>query len=336
VITWETALFLKRGETCMLPPRASNDEDHEIGFLLERTFRQGLAHKGIPCYSVTAASTAGLLHTLKVILFSNGDLEMFDRFLRGQFQVEEDSPPPAEWTGTRGLAPKLYRVSLRPSRSGLPEWKAFEKRVFLVEGNTLFGEALQSAFGALSPDRCPAAAALTTEEEERLSALAEDLNDFFSGLCSRRQVEVGFGSPAHPSAEPSIEEAGWGQDPPEDAGISGQIGRSDILLYFRTHPNILGRWMSMASESGLELLEAGSMADEGDNSRGLRQLQDFLQKKGLADLHEMASFMDEKLGSWELLYEALETARVRRMLPSDALSVCEFALVLLKARENLS
>jgi len=45
---------------------------------------------------------------------------------------------------------------------------------------------------------------------------------------------------------------------------------------------------------------------------------------------------EERLGSWELLYEALETARVRRMLPSDVLSVYEFALVLLKARENLS
>ena len=303
---------------------------------MERTFRQGLAHKGIPFFSVTAGVNGSPLFFVKVVLFSKGHLDLLERFLRDQFLVKEDSPAPAEGTGPREPVPSLYRVSLRPSRSGLPEWRALGKTTFIVEGNTLFGEALQSALCALSPDCPPDSAELPVEEKERLTALAEELDGCFSGLFSRKIVKAETGGSVYPSSEPSIEETGGEPDPSNDAGVSGQIGKSDVLLYFRTHPNILGRWMSMASESGLQLLGAGSPADEGDNSRGLRQLQDFLQKKGLADLHEMASFMEERLGRWELLYEALETARVRRMLPSDVLSVYEFALVLLKARENLS
>lgn len=320
----------------MLPPRAPNNEDHEIRLLLERTFRQGLAHKGIPCFSVAAGVTEGTLPFVKVILFSKGHLELFERFLRDQFLVRESAPVRNEGTWPSGLDPSLYRVSLRPSRSGLPEWRALGKTAFIAEGSTLSGEAFRSALCALSPESSPDQAELPVEEKGRLLALAEELDECFSGLFSGISVKTGTGGSAYPSAEPSIEETGGEQYHSEDTEVSGQIGKSDILLYFRTHPNILGRWMSMASESGLQLLGAGSPADEGDNTRGLKQLQDFLQKKGLADLHEMASFMDETLGSWELLYEALETARVRRMLPSDVLSVYEFALVLLKARENLS
>lgn len=320
----------------MLPSENPIIKDSD-GFtiLLEHLFRQGLMQNGISFHAVTGGITGDSLLSIKVVLYSKADLADLECFLKSQFRLDEDRPVP---TGIRKLSclpVATYMASLQPARLQFPEWKGFAGLSFRIEVNSVFGEALQAAFSAFSRDRRPETADIPESERKRLLELTKELDEGFSMLYSSISSERKLFASQNVSGEPSLEEL-KAEEIPADVFPDGYIGQADVMLYFRTHPNILSRWSSIASESALRLQSVGCFAEDGENSRGLLQFLDFLQKRGLQDVHDMASFMEEKLGSWELLYEALETARVKSLLPSGDLSIFEFALALLKARERLS
>lgn len=319
----------------MVPAGNPKNDSDEFTILLEHLFRQGLMQKSIPFHSVAGGVTDGSLPFIRVVLYSRADLVDLDRFLKSQFLVNEDHSVPVVIPRCSSLSPATYTASLRPPRAKLPEWEGFEDRLFLIEANSILGEAFQGVLSVLSHDSRPETADISESEKKRLLALAEELNEKFSMLYSRKHAGEKSLASANASGEPSLEEIEE-DEVSEDVSPEKCLGQADVLLYFRTHPNILSRWSSIASESGLRLQEVGYFAEGGENSRGFRQFLNFLQENGLEDVHDVASFMEKNLGSWELLYEALETARVKHLLPSEELSLFEFALALLKAREQLS
>lgn len=316
---------------------AGNPQNDSNGFtiLLEHLFRQGLMQNDIHFHAVTGGVTNDYLPFIKVVLYSKTDLASLERFLKSQFVLDEGRPVSIGIRKSSCPLSVTHMASLQPLRAEFPEWKGFANRSFLIEINSVFGEALESALSVFPLDCRPETVDISESERKRLLDLTEELDERFSMLYSRKHAEGENPASANVSGEPSLEEIKE-DEVPENVSPEGCLGQADVMLYFRTHPSILSRWYSIASESGLRLQDVGRFVEGGEKSRGFRQFLNFLQKNDLEDVHDMASFMEENLGSWELLYEALETARVKDLFPPGELSLFEFALTLLKAREHLS
>ncbi|HDQ93486.1 MAG TPA: hypothetical protein ENN89_05115 [Synergistetes bacterium] len=59
----------------------------------------------------------------------------------------------------------------------------------------------------------------------------------------------------------------------------------------------------------------------------------YLRKNGVGDIQGLSTLAEDRLGSWELLYQALEVSRVRGIMPSASPTLFEFAHALLLASE---
>ncbi|MFP4482588.1 MAG: hypothetical protein ACLFN0_07350 [Thermovirgaceae bacterium] len=326
-----------------------------FGALLEDIFRLGLAQQGIPFHSVSRDVSARGDVRIDVILCFSPDMPELERFIKAQLIIDEKRSKSLRDADAKNFAPLEYVARLGPSRSKLPEWRPFEGKSFRISVNTSLGDVLHKALRSLPESPVSTderkLATLGARLEEALEALY--LKGTLPGSFDKAPVETDLPGTERPgNAEPDrdLEEfpeytedrqdpklmqtpETWSEEDSEEEPSSFSLAAEEVLLFFETHPNVLDRWWSVASESDLELAGFDSKTSRPD-SPGFRELLDFFRGLGLKDIHQVTDFIHERLGKWESLYEALETARIRGNLPSREMSVFEFALVLLKAQNR--
>jgi len=317
------------------------------GSLLEDVFRLGLAWQEIPFQSVSHNVDGKGRIRVDVVLRFSPDLPELERFIKSQLIVDEKRSRMLRDADDEKFAPLEYAARLGPSRSKLPEWRPFEGETFRISVSTALGDLLQKALAHFSES--PSGEGDENAGGKDLQVLASRLEDALAAFYLKESFpfpleELPAVTPpveADHAREPELKETG--KDSPGLEAISGpktpekgdneRAGESslpagELLLFFRTHPDVLDRWWSVASESGLDLAEFDS-GTSGPDSPGFWDLLTFFRNRGLTDIHEVADFIDERLGRWESLYASLETARIRRNLPSGRMTVFEFALALL-------
>jgi hypothetical protein len=264
--------------------------------------RLGLESEGIPFISADAEPDRGSLDLVKVVLPSRHDLADLDRFLKSNFIVRESEVNESPLRALLDPPPARYLIFPGPERVALPEWKALADTPVNVEAVTLFMDALGKSPGLIS---LPADSDLLGEMVVMARALEERQLDIF----------------------PAKEVAGQREE------TAGRLSSDDLALFFRTSPGITGRWSSAAAESGVSIKSAVPSSGKESVTPGFAALLDYLRRIGVGDIHGLSTLTEERLGSWDLLYQALEVSRVRGIMPSASPTVFEFAHALFLASE---
>ncbi|HPD96812.1 MAG TPA: hypothetical protein PLP89_00675 [Synergistales bacterium] len=264
--------------------------------------RLGLESEGIPFISADAEPDRGGLDLVKVIFPSRQGLADLDGFLKGNFIVRESEVNERPLRARMDPPPARYLVFPGPERMVLPEWKSFADAPVTVEAITLFMDALDRSLGLLPlpPDR---------------KFLDEMVS--MAGALEERRLDI---------------------RPAEDLGsqceeAEGRLSSDDLALFFRTSPGITGRWFSAAAESGVNIQGAVTPLGQESDTPGFTALLKYLRRRKVADIHGLSTLTEERLGSWDLLYQALEISRVRGIMTSASPTVFEFAHALFLASE---
>jgi hypothetical protein len=320
------------------------------GALLEDIFRLGLAWQEIPFQSVSHNMDGKGRIRVDVVLRFSPDLPELERFIKSQLIVDEKRSKMLRDTEDDEFTALEYVARLGPSRSKLPEWRPFEGETFHISVSTALGDLLQKALEHFPES--PSGEGIENPGKRDLQVLASRLEDALAALYLKESfpfsledlpagtspVEVDHAREPELQEAPETEEDSPGleslpepesperseREPADEASLPAE----ELLTFFRTHPNVLDRWWSVASESGLDLAEFDS-GMSGPDSPGFRDLLTFFRNQGVTNIHEVTDFVTQRLGRWESLYASLETARIRRKLPSGRMTVFEFALALL-------
>jgi len=338
----------------MVSAWARKDDMARYGALLEDIFRLGLTGQEIPFHSVSHdIDQKGVIRVNVVIPFST-NLPDLERFIKSQLIVDEKRSGTLGDDGSASPSALRYVARLGPSRSKLPEWRPFEGKTFHIHVDTALGDLLQKAL-AHFPDSSSGEGGENPDRKD-LQLLVSRLEDALAALYLKESFpfpleDLPAGTPpaeADYAGEPELEETPQTGKYPSDpeakpepktpqTGIHEKatemsLSAGELLMFFRTRGDMLDRWWSVASESGLDLAEFDPNTS-GPDSPGFRDLLTLFHNRGLADIHEVAEYVDECLGRWDSLYASLETARIRGKIPSGRMTVFEFAFALL-SNEN--
>lgn len=318
-----------------------NADPKRFGTFLEDILRLGLESQGVSCHYVSCDTDGGDKLRIDVRVDFLPELPVVERYIKSQFIVDEKQSKMLR--DHDGISPLEYRTRLGPSRSKLPEWSSFGNDAFSVTVDTAVAGALRRALQSLPKG----AFGEDSLQKDRLMSLAARIEDAMAMLYLGEDLslsgEPGFGDealltsmPAGEKAnmEPSLEKVLQIENSPvvhEEKTPEAAPLAEAVLFFFGSNPGVLDKLRSVAAENGIELGRFEPEKAHADSS-GFKKLVLLLDELGLRDFEPVSDFLSGRLNSWELLYQAVEIARLRGDLPSGETTVFDFALVLLKAQ----
>jgi hypothetical protein len=335
----------------MVSAWARKDDVARYGALLEDIFRLGLTGQKIPFHSVSHDIDGKGIICVNVVIPFSPNLPDLERFIKSQLIVDEKRSGTLGDDASGSPSALRYVARLGPSRSKLPEWRPFEGKTFHIHVDTALGDLLQKTLEHF-PEYASGEGGENPGKKD-LQLLVSCLEEALAALYLKESFpfpleDLPAGTPpaeADYAGEPELEETPeTGKDPSDPEGRPEpetkahekademSLPAGELLMFFRTRGDMLDRWWSVASESGLDLAEFDPKTS-GPDSPGFRDLLTLFHNRGLADIRDVAEYVDGCLGRWESLYASLETARIRGKIPSGRMTVFEFAFALL-SNEN--
>ncbi len=322
----------------------SSDQKHNMdlslfGKRLEEILKACLKRAGIPFHHVEYHPTSEGKTAIEVVAFFTLDLKTIEETLLGIFTIDNEQSVSVSERIRRGeQLPGTYLARLNGTRASLPEWSAFADEPVLILVSSLFQGALFSLLGFFSGEDLPESRDLE-KEIDCFSAMVAQLDAGFADLyrASRQDPEKRLpaeddkNSLTRTEKEKPPRPAPAGNAPSEE-DAEDPLDAASLRLFMTAGKTITGMWVDVATEGGIRVL---APEESGEDDGGLTRLFDFLQSHDEVNGYEtMERYFQDRLGTWEKIYEALELALSQGTLQSTEIPFYKLVLILLQAREH--